>query len=631
MKRGPLTVVLALALLAVAGIVLLLRGSADEAGPAARGPAAEPEAAAPQLPEVTRGADPLGASPGSATAAPIVTPPGAAAATGRIVDRTGRGLPGATLAAYARGEDAPFHTRRPLDVRDVAGADGRFRINGLPEDSELGLEIAEAEHAPAQREPFRVRRGEVTDLGEIVLEEGFTLHGTVFGGDREQLAGAVVALVDVTAQMGRSEPGPARSTTSDSNGDYAFAHLGPRQYSIEASSPGHGTMGVVLSLVFGGMPAEWRQDFHLQRADSRLAGWILGPDERGVPDAPLVLSRQQGEGNGYFLQRGRTGPDGRFDFAELPAGLYQLQLDGPTHFFDRPMDVTAPDEDATLHAQAALSVHGVVVGDGPVAGFRLAVQPDGRTGAGLVGELPLERDVGGDSFDLGGLRPGSYRFEVIAPGYAPTISSDVIMASGQVGTQVRIELLRGGTLTGRLQPPQARARIELREADWDPAGPIEGTFPTPPVQGLVTQTGEDGVFRLENVPPATYVLSARPPGSPPLHVRDVEVRDRETTDLGTLELQRGATLFGNVVGPDGRVKAGVKISASSSEHQAQATSDAQGAFRLEALPPGDYQLTATPGSLWDALKFTATAQVSLKGDQELGVELTLVERQQVPR
>lgn len=631
MKRGPLTIVLLLALLAGAGVLLLLRSAGDEPAPAARAPSAEAPEQAPMLPDVSGPANQLTAPPTSAAAAPIDTSGAATAAIGRAVDRTGRGVVGATISTYARGDDPPFHTRRPLSLKETTGADGRFRILGLPEGTDLGLEVAHAEHATAQREPFRVRRGAETDLGEIVLEEGFTLHGTVFGAENVQLAGASIALTDVTSQMGRQEAGPSRTTSTDANGDYAFAHLGPRQYAIEASAPDHGTTGVVLSLVFGGIPSEWRQDFHLQRADSAIGGWILGPDERGVPDAPLVVTRTQADGNGYVLLKTRTAADGRFDFKDVPEGVYQMQLDGPTHFFDRPADVVAPKDDILLHAQAALGVHGEVIGDGPVAGFHLAIQPDGRSGAGMVGDQPLERDVTGSSFDVGGLRPGSYRFEVRAPGYAPTASSDVIIASGQVGTQVRIELMRGGTITGRLRPPQANARIEMRDPDWDPASPIESTFPTPVVHGLVTVTGEDGVFRLENVPPATYVLTARPPGSPPIHVRDVESRDRETTDVGALEVQRGGTIFGNVVGPDGRVKSGVRVAATSAGHQAQVTSDAQGAFRFEALPAGDYELTATPGSLWDALKFTATASVSLQGDQELPIELLLVERQQVPR
>jgi len=59
-------------------------------------------------------------------------------------------------------------------------------------------------------------------------------------------------------------------------------------------------------------------------------------------------------------------------------------MDGPTHFFDRPADITAPRDDIMLHAQAALGLHGKVVGDGPIAGFhsRSCRRPQR---AGLVG------------------------------------------------------------------------------------------------------------------------------------------------------------------------------------------------------------------------------------------------------
>jgi len=72
----------------------------------------------------------------------------------------------------------------------------------------------------------------------------------------------------------------------------------------------------------------------------------------------------------------------------------------------------------------------------------------------------------------------------------------------------------------------------------------------------VTSTGADGTFRLEGVPPGTYVLTARPPGAPPIYVRASEARDRDTTDVGSLGGgSTAARIFGNVVGPDGRVKA----------------------------------------------------------------------------
>jgi hypothetical protein len=90
-------------------------------------------------------------------------------------------------------------------------------------------------------------------------------------------------------------------------------------------------------------------------------------------------------------------------------------------------------------------------------------------------------------------------------------------------------------------------------------------------------------------------------------------------------------MFGNVVGPDGRERNGVRITVMSDRHQAQALTDAQGAWRIEALPPGDYEVQATPGVLWEALRFGAIEHVTLHAGEELGVALTLVERATQPR
>src|SRR5689334_3573436 len=103
MKRGPLTVVLLLALLAGAGTLLLLRGAGDEPAPAARAPSAEAPPEAPLLPDVSGPANPLTAPP-TAAAAPIETAGAATAAIGRAVDRTGRGLVGAQISTYSRDD-----------------------------------------------------------------------------------------------------------------------------------------------------------------------------------------------------------------------------------------------------------------------------------------------------------------------------------------------------------------------------------------------------------------------------------------------------------------------------------------------------------------------------------------------
>ncbi len=634
MTSRRLFAVLALVALLAGGGAWFLLGGAPEArsgpGPAIpSAPEARGEPPPPVLPEPLAGE--TGSSESAPVAAPIDTSGAPSAVTGRVVDRSGHAVAQARVAAFAREDDPPFRTRRDLERHAATDGEGRFRLLGLPAGPDLGLEVEHADFAPAVREAFRVTPGGDVDLGDIVLEQGLVLHGTVTGHDGQPLPGATVTVADVTALLGRPDARAPRSTSTDEQGRYAFAHLAPRQYEVEASAPGHGSASLVLSLVLGGALADWRQDFQLEHADARLGGWIYGPDDAPVAGAPLVLSRKQPRGQAYLLKRGQSGDDGRFLFTDVPDGVYQLSLDAPDHYLDRPAELSAGREDHVVRAQAAVVVHGRVVAHPPPAGFRLVVHADGRSGAGLLARSDPEREVRGDTFEVSGLRPGIYRFEVIAEGFAPTSSSDVILGAGQASAEVLITLFLGGDVAGRLRPAQAGVRVELREGDWDPASPIESSFPTPPAHGLVTATDAQGAFRLGHVPPATYVLSARPPGAPPIHVRDVEVFEQGLTDVGTLDVERGGALFGNVIGPDGRARAGVRVAVVSDRHQAQTETDLQGAFRLPDLPPGEYAVDATPPSLWEALRFAAHSQVVLRAGEEQGVVLTLVERAVQPR
>jgi hypothetical protein len=641
-SRASLLAVCTLVLALVGGAWWLLRtepGATAPAGAALRAPeaAADRPVVLPQAGELARADGGAGDAGRTAPEQLAASGPALAAASGRVVDRSGAPVVGATITPFLSGPGQPYRTREDLSPKATAGADGRFLFPNLPAGAELGIEVEHEGHAPALRESFVVQAGGVEDLGDVVLDAGMLLLGTVAGADGKPLAGAEVRLTDLQrGQRGAVGAAPLIALT-DASGGYAFPHLALRQYQVEASGAGCAPVTLVLSLVLGNADGRWRQDFVLERADASMAGLVLDDQDRPVAGLALRISQRQRAQNTYRLQTATTGDDGRFLLPALAAGLYEVEVQSPAVYLDQPLQLPADGAEHVVRVQSALSVAGRLrcAAATPPEDFRVHVRPDARSGAGLLGGAPMERSFRATqprgAFVVEGLRPGSYRFEVHAEGYAVTASSDVILGGGVPRAEVEIYLLRGGRVSGRLDPPEADARVELRDSDYDPSMSLEATFPTPPVHDLVTRSGADGRFLLERVPPGDYTLSVRPAASPPLHVRDVRVADETETDLGALVLPRSGALAGRVSGPDGRPRAGVRIAATSATHQEQTVTDAQGDFRMAALPPGDYEVVATPSGLWEALQFEGRAHVTLAADQELPVVLTLGERSATPR
>lgn len=609
--------------------------AAPPAADAAREPAAEPHASgAPVLP---------GASPAAGrdrtpepirTAVPEPEPAASGTAKARVIDRAGSPVGNAVLYVHQMHGQGLLQVREPLPLSAQSGADGTVHLTRLPLDLPLGVQVRSPDHAPSVRETFRVQAGRVQDLGDIVVEPGFPLAGRVTDGDGTPIEAAEIALAELGFLQG-GDPRPVLAVT-DSDGRYRVEHLGSRQYSLEARAVGYASDTTVLSFMLGGVPAGQSQDFVLLAADQQLAGFVLGPDDGPVPGCTLTASRRDPGRRTYAALETVSDARGAFRFEALAAQPYQLDLRSPTHYLPKPLRVESGRLDLAVRVQRGLAVSGTLVCDAePPSRFDIRILPDGSSGAGLLPGGGPERQVRAadppGSFRIDGLRPGSYRFEVRAEGWAVTTSSEVILGHDGGDAELLVHLLRGGTLRGRVDPPTPDLSAELRGADYDPALALESLFPTAPVHALVAPTAADGGFRLEHVPPGEYTLSLRGGDRPPVHVRDLQLEEGQTLDIGTLALPLGGTLFGNVHGPDGRPRSGVRVTATSDGHHQETVSDASGAFRMTAVPEGDYLVVAVPSNLWEALRLEARVSVTLRPRDELPILLAMTERAQVPR
>jgi hypothetical protein len=545
---------------------------------------------------------------------------------GRVVDRAGtpRGRARVTLL-MATGASFAAQMEPTGTVIEVE-PDGRFVMQGPPLGRRLAVDVQDDSSAPTRIPVRPLDPGETRLLGDIVITTGTTLSGRVTDTDGVPLPGA---RVQVREGVGFGDP--IAETLADADGSYAVEHLAPRQYALRASADGHATLESVQAFLLGATGPSWTVDFKLPPAQSVLKGRTVDPMQVPVGDLALRLLLRRSGSSAHFATGVRSDADGYFELTDVPEGRYDVSVDSPDWYLATSQDVVAGTPGESVRVHAAMSLLGSLVVNGPPpARFDVTIKPDGRSGARLLGGLPARRsfESTGDvaEFVLEGLRPGVYGLTVETAGFAATRPGDVILPQGVESVEVEVIMRSGGTLAGRVVPPRQGVSIELRESDWDPASPLEDAFPTPALPGLRARTDEDGRFRIEHVPGGSFVVSARMAGLPPVHIRGVELDDGLVVDIGMIELRAGGYVVGTVIGPDGRNRPGAKVRLMSEGVHLATTSDGDGSFRFEAVPPGDYEASASPASLAEALTLEARTLLSVRPEQETKLELLLSER-----
>lgn len=641
MKPAPLLILAALVVLTLGGALWLLLG--DE--PATDGLPGLGETAQPAPLEPSRAPEPAGrerleprgdGDRPAAVATPMIEAGDAPALVeGRVIDRAGQGQAGAVVELLLVRKDGLATRFITTAFATETDADGRYELVGVPTSGGVAVEASLSGFAPGTSLSVQLEPGESRDLGDLVLTRGTQLVGRVSDPDDQPVADAVVRAIDLGREQG---PGGrdtlVAETLTDADGRYVLPDLARRQYTVDASKDGYAQVSAVLSFVLGAPDGSWTQDLVLEPADQQLGGQLMGSDDKPAVGVELRLLRRRETRGAYSQHSVVTDGEGRFLFASLPGGRYDLSLTSDAYYLPAPKRLEAGRTDHVVRVQRALAVNGQLITEGSVPlprAFDVRVRPDGRTGATVLDPKRHTRRFGDSepvgSFRFDGLRPGTYAFDVIAKGFAVTRSQHIVLDQNTPEADLVVPMLAGGSVRGSLHPVPASARVELREGAWDPSLAIEHAFPTPPAFGLVTQADAEGAFRLDHVPPGEYVLSAHPAGSPPLHIRAVNIVEGVELDLGSLAVQVGGRVVGQVIGTDGRPSPGAQVSLSGSDLHQRVTADAEGRFAFPVVPPGHYQLGASPAGLWEALKSEARDSVDVVANGTSEVELTLAPRQ----
>jgi hypothetical protein len=143
-----------------------------------------------------------------------------------------------------------------------------------------------------------------------------------------------------------------------------------------------------------------------------------------------------------------------------------------------------------------------------------------------------------------------------------------------------------------------------------------------PIPGAVTQTGSDGSFQIDALPPGSLRVAAHSPGFVRDYSATAELRAGEQSELLEIVLAPSRPLRGIVLGPDGARLPGIRIEARWTPiGLARVESDAVGSFQLDLPEHASEIVLGLSASGWAVLRHKVGAK---ERDTELELQLAPV-------
>ncbi|HTK28433.1 MAG TPA: carboxypeptidase-like regulatory domain-containing protein [Vicinamibacterales bacterium] len=508
------------------------------------------------------------------------SPPGRPV-TGRVVaDDTGAPIPDAAVGLIPRphdgavvltDDDGRFTLARPSGpARVVAAKTGYGRLDVV---------------VPADARPLEIRlvRGAVI-AGRVTDETGEPVQGARVSAARAEppVSGITLAVAAVT---------------TDDRGEYRLPSLAPGRYVVSAMTQGAIRVFTIRpnEIAFGPSNLTTFYPDASSREGAQPIAVEAGSEHDGVD---FAIAGARSIGARFTLVQ--TGP-----FAHAPA--------------------------AQAGAQSRGTIRGHVVGtDGrslAYADVRLVVELDLRQS--------LSARAGQDAvFEFHDLPAGVYRLFAVKTGYGPVAdagpeprgvvrpgfpSMRVELGDGETKDRVDIRLARWGTISGRVSDehgdPMQGARVEILQPRYE-----RGRRRLRPA-GALSVTDDLGRYRLFDVPPGQYIVSAAvgdvqssdvpgyarayfPNTTVPAEAQYVSSgldQDLPGVDLA-MSRTRTATISGTVVSSAGERAVVGRLVLTPSGSSSTATDvpvgarvGRDGAFDFANVPPGQYIITADRG------------------------------------
>jgi len=500
---------------------------------------------------------------------------------GRVVDGEGRPLSEVAVELHRLEQPPAGEHYRPEQA--VSDKDGGFAFHDRPPGayqlraSEEGLLVAWSERLQTPL-PSPV---------ELVMRPGATLAGRVVDA-----AGVAVAGARVYALSGWGGY-PGVRTSTDGQGRFELAGLGPVRYSIDVEAEGfqHPERISVLMPEAGSEPVE----VVLERG-ATVVGRVLRTDDRPVDDARIVVRPAAGE-EGRSIT-GFSDASGLFEIGGVPVGPVVVEASRGSLKSMLAIKVGRGRNPVSLVLPKGVAVSGRVLdGDGEPVAAALVLLGVGRSEVGT-------RSGDDGAFTVTDTAPGKHRLTVRHPDHVEHVSDSGVVVADQPLSGLVVRLRRGARITGTL-PGLAPAELAAARVALERLGQ-HGSFTVAP--------DHRGRFVVEHVPPGEYQVEAVLDGvvatgafelAEGVDALEIELRSTSGVDLRGRVVQGGAGV--------GHVRVRVRTD---DGRAVAADTTADGSFVLPRLPEGPLELTAQ-----DLAGNSHRRQIELRTGEPVVVEL----------
>lgn len=540
---------------------------------------------------------------------------------GRVVDERGAPVKGASVwlmpapaqdlfsQMLAKQRGVIFRAISTTTTDDL----GAFAIGILKPDEHPSTQLRVVAQAMTEgRVPnLRITNGEWHDAGQIKLEHGVVLTGTVRSAEtKAPLAGAEVTIKQQTMGFDLA-PTPGRENgivaKTDASGTYRFedAPFGP----VTVAAVGVGCARLERAGVNLVRETPNTQDFELSVGRS-IAGTVVAADSTPIEGA--VVTAIAISSKTPMQVETRSGRNGRFEVLGLVEGLYQMTAVAEGFSRGQPKPVDAGEAEAVLTLEKLGSVQVQVYGKTGrlLSDYTLTIKTH-SPGQELFGNTQIPpKHVRAPRDGMGtveGLDPGAYVVQVEAAGHARAFSEPFTLVPGQVPPVLTVRMNEGGVITGvvygRDGAPLQGANVATLQGDLDesPVNALFGSLIPCNITKTAAVTDDKGVYRLTLLNEGKYHVKIAHTDHFDVRFPDVEVHSGQTVTLPEVRMASGTVVLGTVRVdgvPSGQIKVAVTSVTNPTKPGApfhcEAQTGSDGRFVLaRRLPPGRYTIQAS--------------------------------------